>query len=324
MRLRLALVLASLALPAVSCRKEAGVERFIAVIPKGTTHEFWTSVHAGANKAAHELGVKIVWKGPPREDDRASQIDVVDDAVTRRMAAIVLAPLDDQALVAPCLDAKAQGIPVVIIDSGLKWDGMASFVATDNRRGGSLAAERLGEVLGGKGRAMMLRYQEGSASTSEREAGFLETMKAKFPGVELVSTDQYGGATADSALRAMENLLGRFPRLDGLFTPNESTTFGALRALEGAGRAGADGVKLVGFDASAPLLDGLQAGKIRGLVVQNPFRMGELGVKAAVDALDGKPLEKRVDTGCFVATPENHASPEIAAMLHPDVERWLR
>lgn len=318
MRIVLAALAVSLGvLPAFAC-SEGGdgpaAERFIAVIPKGTTHEFWKSVHAGAEKAAAELGVKIVWKGPPREDDRDQQIKVVEDFVTRRMAAIVLAPLDDQALVGPCIDAKAEGIPVVIIDSALQWDGMVSFVATDNRRGGSLGAERLGAVLGGKGKVVLLRYAEGSASTSEREAGFLETMKSKFPGIELVSTDQYGGATSETALQAMENLLGRFPQLDGIFAPNESTTFGTLRALEGAGRA----IKLVGFDASAPLLDGLKSGKIQGLVVQSPFKMGALGVKAAVDALDHKPVEKRIDTGCVVATPENLETPEIATALHPE------
>ncbi len=306
-------------------------ERWIAVIPKGTTHEFWKSVHAGALKAASELAeagkpaIKIQWKGPIREDDRDAQINVVDDFVTRRFAAIVLAPLDDQALVGPCVDAKEHGIPVVIIDSGLQWDGRVSFVATDNRRGGALGAERLGEALGGKGKAAMLRYAEGSASTMEREAGFLETMKANFPAIELVSTEQHGGATSETALQAMENLLGRFAELDGIFTPNESTTFGALRALEAAGRAGPNGsVKLVGFDASAPLVDGLRRGAIEGLVVQNPFKMGELGVKAAVDALEGRPVAPRIDTGCVVATPQNMETPEIAAVLHPDLDRWLK
>ncbi len=344
----LGVVLASLSLLACNRDPESGRaatrERTIAVIPKGTTHEFWKSVHAGAAKAASELGVKIEWKGPPREDDRDQQIKVVEDFVTKKVAAIVLAPLDDQALVAPCADAAKAGIPVVIIDSGIRWDGLTSFVATDNQRGGELGARRLAEVLGGKGKVLLLRYAEGSASTTLREAGFLATMK-EFPGIELVSTDQHGGATPESALQTMENLLTRFADLDGIFTPNESTTFGTLRALIDAGRAGK--VKLVGFDASKPLLDGLRQGQIQGLVVQNPFRMGELGVRTAVAALDAKaaenvagnaagtaagepagkparePIAKRIDTGCFVVTPENVASPAIAEQLHPDLARWL-
>jgi ribose transport system substrate-binding protein len=304
---------------------DAPHKRVIAVVPKGTTHEFWKSVHAGAEKAASELGVTVEWKGPAREDDRDQQVKVVEDFTTRGVAALVLAPLDDQALVAPCAAAKSRGLPVVVIDSGLKWPDQTSFVATDNRHGGSLGAERLGSLLGGKGKVLMLRYAEGSASTTEREAGFLETMKTKFPAIELVSTDQHGGATAETAMQAMENLLSRFAELDGVFTPNESTTFGSLRALDDAKRLGPSGrTKFVGFDATEALLAAMKAGKIQGLVVQNPFKMGELGVHAAVDALDGKPVDKRVDTGCVVVTPENQDAPDVSAALHPDLARWLK
>src|SRR5262249_18557791 len=160
------------------------------------------------------------------------------------------------------------GIPTVIIDSGLQWDGYVSFVATDNKRGGSLAAERLGELFSGQGEALMLRYQEGAARTMGREAGFLGNLKAKVPGVELRSSAQYGGATTETAMQAAENLLGKFQQLDGIFTPNESTTFGMLRALQNAGRAGK--VKFVGFDASKKLVEALTAGQIHGLVLQNP------------------------------------------------------
>src|SRR5262245_4425758 len=151
-------------------------KRKLAVIPKGTTHEFWKSVHAGANKAGQELGVEIVWKGPVREDDRDEQIKVVENFIASRIDAIVLAPLDDTALVPAAREAKSEGIPVVIFDSGIQWDGRVSFVATDNFQGGAVAARRIGSLLSGKGKVIVLRYQEGSASTAERERGFLETV----------------------------------------------------------------------------------------------------------------------------------------------------
>ena len=152
----------------------------IAVIPKGTTHEFWKSIHAGAQKAADELGVEIIWKGPQKEDDRAQQITVVEDFINRGVAGIVLAPLDDRALRRPVLDAAREKIPVVIIDSGLQGEDYISFVATDNYQGGVLAARRLGELLKGKGKIFCIRYQEGSASTMERERGFLDTIQKEF------------------------------------------------------------------------------------------------------------------------------------------------
>jgi ribose transport system substrate-binding protein len=296
--------------------------RKIAVIPKGTTHEFWKSIHAGANKAGQELGVEIIWKGPVREDDRDEQIKVVENFIASRADAIVLAPLDDSALVPAATEASGEGIPVVIIDSDIKWNGRTSFVATDNFKGGVVAAQRLGTLLGGKGKVIVLRYQEGSASTAERERGFLETIKAESPNIELVSTNQYGGATTETSYKTSENLLVKFKELDGVFCPNESTTFGMLRALQDAKRAGQ--VKFVGFDSSAKLVDALEKGELHGLVLQNPFRMGELGVHAAVDKLNGKPVEARIDTGVQLITRERMNEPEAKALLSPDLSAWLK
>ncbi|MDH5673588.1 MAG: substrate-binding domain-containing protein [Myxococcales bacterium] len=297
-------------------------KRRIAVIPKGTTHEFWKSVHAGANKAGAELGVEIIWKGPVREDDRDEQIKVVEGFIAGGVDAIVLAPLDDRALVPPAKDAAGQNIPVVIIDSDLQWEGRKSFVATDNHAGGAAAAERLSALLEGKGKVLVLRYQEGSASTMKREAGFLEALAAKHPGIEVVSSNQYGGATTESAYKTAENLLVKHRDIDGVFCPNESTTFGMLRALSDAGLAGK--VRFVGFDSSEKLVQALQEDQIHGLVLQNPFAMGELGVKTAVAALDGKSVEARIDTGVGVATHENMKEEAIVQLLSPDLGKWLK
>src|SRR6185436_11340006 len=300
----------------------------IAVIPKGTTHEFWKSIHAGSNKAAQELTaqgteVEVIWKGPLREDDREQQIQVVEGFTTQGVNGIVLAPLDDRALVRPVEDAKRATVPTVIIDSGLQTDSIVSFVATDNRKGGSLAADRLGELLNGKGKVLLLRYAEGSASTTEREEGFLTEIKAKFPGIELVSTDQYAGATRDTAKRASENLLNRFgDDVQGIFTPNESSTAGMLLALQDINKAGK--VSFVGFDSSQAFIDAMNKGELHGIVVQNPFNMGYLGVKTMVDQLLGKTVEKKIDTGVMLVTKDNMESPEVKTLLHPPLDQYLK
>ncbi len=208
----------------------------VMVIPKGTTHEHWKSIHAGAAKAAAELGtVEIIWKGPQKEDDRTDQIALVDSAAASKVDGIVLAPLDAEALVAPAERAIAKGIPVVIIDSALKSDKIVSYVATDNYHGGVLAAERLAELLGGKGRILLMRYMVGSASTEEREQGFTDTIK-KFPDITYLSSDQYAGATSETAQKTAQSLVARFKgQVDGVFCPNESSTSGMLRALREAG-----------------------------------------------------------------------------------------
>jgi ribose transport system substrate-binding protein len=290
--------------------------RTIAVIPKGTTHEFWKSVHAGAELAARDLGVEVIWKGPLKEDDRTAQIQVVEDFIVRGVDGIVLMPLDDQALVAPAEEAAARGIPVVVGDSDLAWDGRVSFVATDNLQGGRMGGDELARLVGERGEVLMMRYAEGSASTTEREEGFLEAM-AVYPDIEVVSSNQYAGATVESAYQTAENLLNSFPDVDGIFCPNESAAFGMLRALQDAGRAGE--VRFVGFDASEKLVEGLRSGAVDALVLQNPVAIGEISVRVLVDHLDGKPVDGRVDTGVSLATPENLDSPEIQDLIAPDL-----
>ena len=289
----------------------------IAVIPKGTTHEFWKSIHAGAVRAARELGVEVIWKGPQKEDDRAQQITVVEDFISRGVDGIVLAPLDDRALMRPVQDAAREKIPVVVIDSGLQGSDYVSYVATDNYKGGVLAARRLGELLKGQGRIFLIRYQEGSASTVQREAGFYDTMTKEFPGITFLVKDQYAGATTETAYQLAENLISRFPDVQGVFAPNESSTFGTLRALQEAGLAGK--IVFVGFDSSPKLVQGLRDGAIQGLVIQNPNKMGYLGVKTIVACLRGEPIDKIVDTGVVLATKDNMDAPEIKALLTPDL-----
>jgi ribose transport system substrate-binding protein len=266
--------------------------------------------------------VDIIWKGPVTEDDREEQIKVVENFVSQGVDGIVIAPLDDKALVPVLTDAKGRGIPVVVMDSGLQWDGYVSFVATDNYKAGVLGAQRLGELLGGKGNVILLRYAEGSASTMQREAGFLDTIAKSYPGLKVVSSNQYGGATTETAYSASENLLATFKDVQGIFTPNESTTFGMLLALDAANRT--DKVRLVGFDASEKLVQALAAGKLGGLVVQNPLHMAELAVDTLLDSLAGKAVEKRIDTGEYMITRENMQQPDMDALLHPPISKYVQ
>ena len=299
----------------------------IAVIPKGTSHVFWQSIHAGAIKAGSELGIEVAYRGPLREDDRDSQVAEVENAVGRGVSGIVLAPLDDAALVGPVNAAMRQKVPVVIIDSGLKGEDYVSFVATDNEVGGRLGGEKLAQLLGGKGRVILLRYAEGSDSTTKREDGFLSAMKAN-PGIQVVSSNQYAGADVEGAYKKGEAILSQHKRpdgsldVDGIFCPNESSTFGMLRVLQDNGWAGK--VRFVGFDASDSLVQALRNGHIHGLVVQDPVRMGYLGVKTLVSHLKGDKVERRIDTGVRVISKEDMDTPEAKELLKPDLDRWLK
>jgi ribose transport system substrate-binding protein len=312
----------------VCCANAADQSYTIAVVPKGTTHEFWKSINAGAVKAQRELStngttVEIIWKGPLREDDRVQQIQVVENFMARHVSAIVLAPLDSQALVRPVNNAIAAGVPVVVIDSDLKSDKYVSFVATDNFKGGQMAGEEMGKQLGGKGNVILLRYAVGSASTEAREAGFLDALK-KFPDIKIISQDQHAGATRELAYKVSQNLMNRFSReVNGVFCPNENSTVGMTKALRDVG-LGKGKVKMIGFDAGSLSVQDLKSGDVQALVVQNPMLMGYLGVATAMKHLRGEKVEKRIDTGVVLVTRENMEQQEIKDLLNPPLDKYLK
>lgn len=289
----------------------------LAVIPMGTTHEFWKAIHAGARTAGDELGVRIIWKGPLKEDDRNEQVQIVETMISSGVDAIVLTPMDDRALVPPVAEAKRAGIPTVIFNSALSGNDYVAYVSTDNRKGGRMAGEFIGSLMKGKGNLILIRVIESVEGGRQREEGFLEAVKAGFPGITILSDNQYAGITTETAYQTTENLLSRFPNVDAIFTPNESTTFGCLRALEDRGLAGK--IIHVGFDSSKKLIEALEKKELRGLVLQDPFRMGYDSVRTAVAYLRGQAHEKYIDTGVVMATPENMNEPAVRKLLAPDL-----
>lgn len=307
-----------LAVAFASCKHDGGnpgaKKPVIAVIPKGVANFFWQSVKSGAEAAAKENGVEIYWKGSPNETDIAAQINIVEDAITSRMAGIMLAPAHRDSLVPIVEKAKREGIPVTIFDSGIGTESYVSYVATDNVNGGVMAAERLAEKLGGKGKIAVMGLKAGSVSTDERERGFQDTIKAKYPGVEVVAF-QYSDANRATAIDRATDILTAHPEIIGFFSSNEPGTVGATQAIKQKGATGK--VILVGFDSSPNLIEDLKSGAIDSLVIQNPYRMGYDGVKTLVDKFHGKEPPRRIDTGVLLVTKENLNSPEAQKLLSP-------
>ncbi len=289
----------------------------IAVIPKGTAHEFWKSVHAGALQAAKERGnAEIIWKGPQVENDTAGQISVVRNFITKGVDGICLAPNHSESLVDVVQEAVESEIPVVVFDSGLAAGAdYLCYVATDNYHGGQLAAQQLASAIGEEGDVILMRYRAGSESTEQRESGFLDEIK-KFPKINILSSNQYGEATTQSAMAKSQQLLVKYgDKVDGIFAVCEPNCNGMLEALENAGLAGK--VKYVAFDPSEKLINGLQSDKVHGIVLQDPVAMGYISVNMVLDHLQGKETKNQINTGEYVATPMNLNAAESQRLLHP-------
>ena len=183
-----------------------------------------------------------------------------------------------------------------------------------------MAARRLGEILGGKGKVGIIGFMPGSASTMERESGFQDEMKRRYPAVEIVAL-QFGNADRAKAMAATENILTAHPDLAGLYADNESSTVGAVQALKSRNTKA---VKLVAMDASDQLVADLRAGYIDSIVVQNPFRMGYEAVRAIGQKLRGEDPVKKLDSGVVLVRCEDLDQPEIRALLFPDIQQYLR
>lgn len=293
-------------------------KRKIGVIPKGSAHIFWQSVHAGAIKASRESNVEIVWNGPPQETDFNMQIQIVDSMITRGVDAIVLAPIDKKSMVGVVERAVAAKIPVVIFDSGIDTDKFVSQVATDNYHAGEMGADRVAKILDGQGKIAMVMVQPGAASTMAREQGFKDRVAKVHLGLKIVD-ERYGWADFSKSLAVSENILTAHPEVQALFASNESSTVGAAQALKGRKSK----VKLVGFDSSPQLIEDMKAGVIDSLVIQDPFRMGYEATKAAIDQLEGRPVVKINNLAPRLVELGNLATPEVQEQLNPDLKKYL-
>lgn len=305
-------VLASLIAFSASCggKSDDGAPKkekkpVIAVIPKGTASMWWEVVHKGANRAGEERGYEILWTGPDQETDREKQIQSVEDCLARQVVGIVLGPNDAKALVRPVEKIKKAGIPCVIIDSAVDADPsmFASFAATDNFAGGAQAAELLGTALEGKGNVILIKFVQNSASTDARAEGFVKTLAEKYPDIKIIDEQYTQGTTEDGRQKAEDMLNRNKGKVNGLFAVNQPVSVGSYMALKSLGLT--DEVTMVGFDADPALLDGVSAGHISALIVQNPDEIGYRGVNILVDVLEGKEVEAKVDVPSMVVDAGN-------------------
>jgi ribose transport system substrate-binding protein len=319
----LAALLLALAIPAQAAAYK------IALITDANNNLFWETVYSGAAKARDDLkaegtDITLTWDGPDSDTLRDVQIQIVEQKVKEKVDGIVLSPLHGRLLAPPVAAATKAGIPTVVINAGLNPAGQISFVATDNYKGGALGARRMGTVLKGKGKVILFRWLAGNAATTARETGFLDTLKSQFPDIQVISADQYAQGSYDLGKKTAVELLKRLGKeADGIFTVSELTTLAMLDALRETGQSGGKAAFL-GYDNNPQLLAALKAGDIKGLVVQNPFQMGYQSVKTLVSHLQGKTVEKEIDTGCTMVTMDIITKPVVDELLNPRLVKYVK
>lgn len=288
-------------------------ENCIGVVHAGGGYAFWTEVGRGAKQAGERLGVNIYFRGPPDENSPDAQQKIIQAVERQRCTALVLAPDAPQRAADVARLGKA-GVPTVYIDRDYGDGEAVAVVATDNYRAGRLAGQQLAEALGNRGEVAVLRMKAGVRSTDERERGFIDAARAA--GLTIVAEEWIGSAVGEARGNALKVLTRLRRPVDGLFTPNESTTRATLVALKEAGLVGKS--RLVGFDMSREFIDALRDHTLYGAVVQQPFEMGYQGVMIAHQAAQGRaPGQSRVDSGAFFVTAAALASPAIACALAP-------
>jgi ribose transport system substrate-binding protein len=330
---------------AFGCDGRPADELTVVVVPKGLTHEHWQSVRRGAERCAADLAgegvrVRIIFDGPLRERDAMEQIRIVDRRVATGADGIVLAPQHSRTMTACVKRAADAGVPVVVIDSGLaEMDHVVKYVATNNYKGGCLAARHLLKTLREQGktkpRLVLFRYAVGSESTEQREKGFEDTVRDECRDAVWVSTDKYAGSTRDSAMREAGPLVLQFKdQMDAIFAPNESSASGMLDVLRSQGLN--KKVLVMAFDASKPLLQAIQEGDVVGSVLQDPYKMGYLSTWYCVRAIrrenltaGGKPKEQYTGEHVVIAkdgklVTTTNPDPEFVLGLYDPVAQSRR
>ena len=314
MKKLLGTLIASTLLTAASLAMAADKE--IAVIVKTTNSDFWQNVKKGSTAAIANLqGYSTTFQGPAAETDLAATVSLIENAINRKVAGIVLAPSDPDALIPVIKKAWEAKIPVVLIDSAVSDAGKGyyqSFLATDNKAAGELSAKTLIEKIGTTGKVAIMSYTAGSGSEIGRVGGFTEYLKAHSK-LQIVGPF-YSNSQMGTALNQTTDVLAANPDLKGIFGANEPTAIGMGRALAQAGKAGK--VVAVGFDGNSDLQGFVKDGTLEAIAVQSAFEMGNLGVKTVVELIDGKKVPAFRDTGVLMVTKKNIDSPAAKNVLY--------
>lgn len=286
---------------------------YIPVISKGFQHQFWQAVKLGAEKAATELNVEITFEGPESETQVDKQIEMLQAALDKKPAAIAFAALDSKASIPLLEKAKSSNIPVVGFDSGVDSDIPVTTAATDNIAAASLAADKMAELIGGKGEVALIVHDQTSRTGIDRRDGFKNRIEEKYPDIKIVDI-QYGGGDHLKSTDLAKAIIQAHPDMKGFFGANEGSAIGVLNAVSELKKEGQ--IFVIGYDSGKQQMDAIRNGKMAGAITQDPIGIGYWSVKAAVQAKNGETVAKSIDTGFHWYDKNNIDSDEIKPLLY--------
>lgn len=304
-----ALSAASLSIPATMSSAE---DIYIPLVSKGFQHQFWQAVKSGAEQAAEEYGVTITFEGPDNETMVDRQIDMLAAALANNPKAIGFAALDSQAAIPLLKQADEKGIPIIAFDSGVDSDIPVSTATTDNQAAAALAADKMAEMIGGKGKVAVVAHDQTSRTGIDRRDGFVNRIAEKYPDIEVV-TVQYGQGDHLKSTEVTKAILTANPDLNGIFGTNEGSAIGVVNGVQ---ELGTEGLTIIGYDSGKAQKDAIKSGLMAGAITQNPVGIGYETVKAAVAAMKGEEVPALIDTGFYYYDASNIDDPKIAAVLY--------
>jgi ribose transport system substrate-binding protein len=291
----------------------AGGKMYIPVISKGFQHQFWQAVKQGAEKAAKELDVEITFEGPETETQVDKQIEMLQAALDKKPAAIAFAALDSKAATPLLEKAKAANIPIVGFDSGVESDIPVTTAATDNIAAAGMAADKMAELIGGKGEVALIVHDQTSRTGIDRRDGFVKRVEEKYPDIKIVDI-QYGGGDHLKSTDLAKAIIQAHPDLKGIFGANEGSAVGVLNAVTELKKDGK--IVVIGYDSGKLQMDAIRSGIMAGSITQDPIGIGYWAVKAAVQAKKGETVPKSIDTGFHWYDKTNIDSAEIKPLLY--------
>ncbi|WP_246235805.1 ABC transporter substrate-binding protein [Acerihabitans arboris] len=287
---------------------------YIPVVSKGYQHEFFQTVKLGSEAAAKELAIKTSFVGPSDETQIAEQIQLMENTMTRQPSGILLAALDANALVPLVEMAHSKKIAVATFDSGVNSDIPVSFVATNNVKAGSAAADALAKEVGGQGKVGIIAHVAGTTSAIERTEGFTKTIKEKYPDITLLPV-QYSDGDPQKAMDKTIDMVQANPDLAGIYATNEGSTLGVANAIDSLSLAGK--VKVIGFDSTEAIIGFLKSNTLQGFIVQDAYQIGYQGIKTLDSYLKGQKVAKVIDIPVKFVTQSNLNDPAIQKLLYP-------